>query len=120
MKCEFIKANGSQCNANKTSTSSFCFRHDPANKTVSFRASQKGGSNRSLKGAFGSKVRLKTPTDVQSFLGHVINDVWTGKVPVKVGSSMGFLARCWLDVYEKADLETRVVSLEQKLSQLFK
>lgn len=90
MKCKLIK-NGQNCNANHTKGSKYCFRHDPKNKATALEVSRKGGKNRILKGSFGKKIKLNSADDVKSFLSQVINAVWTGDVPVKVGSAMGFL-----------------------------
>lgn len=116
-QCKVILSTGAACKARPTENSRYCFRHNPVNKKVAKAASQKGGENRRLFGT-GEEIRLESILDVRIFLAQVINDVWTGKVPVKVGSSIGFLTRCWLDVHEKADLETRIADLEAKMTKL--
>ena len=63
-------------------------------------------------------IVLNTPEDVKNFLSEVINGVWAEGIPVQVGSSMGFLTRCWLDTYEKSDLEDRIECLEQKVNRI--
>lgn len=96
----------------------WCFRHNPKTKQKALDASQKGGANRAPIIAFPEELTLKTTKDIQLLLGKVINGVWQGKVPIKVGSSIGFLTRCWLEAYEKAELEKRVNDLETKLATL--
>lgn len=115
MKCQAFKADGTPCQANHITNSNFCFRHDPGTKKASLLASRNGGLNRGLHGPWGQNVKLETPADLKSFLAQVINGVWSGTVPVPVGSSMGFLARCWLDAHEKSQLEVRLDEIEAKL-----
>lgn len=115
MKCVFIKTDRSQCKANTTSSSKYCFRHNEDFREASIVASRKGGLNRRLQGVYGQEIALREPGDVNRFLGNVINSVWTGQVPVQVGTSMGFLARCWLDSYESTKLSDRLKELEEKL-----
>jgi len=115
MKCKKILDNKQRCRAFAQSEKDFCFRHDPENQEVSKLSSQKGGQNRALQGFYGKSVRLNTPEDVKKFLGQVINGVWAEGVPVPVGSSTGFLTRCWLDAYEASDIVKRLDEIEEKL-----
>ncbi len=114
-QCSFIKANKTLCNAKPVKGSTLCFRHNPLFQEAQLVASSKGGRNRRLQGVYGHDITLKTPDDIQLFLGTVINAVWTGKVPVPVGSSMGFLTRCWLDAHEATEVQIRLDNLEKKL-----
>jgi len=98
--------------------SSFCFRHNPDLEEERLNASQKGGLNRRLQGVYGEEVVLQEPRDVRVFLGNVINAIWTGKAPAQLGSSMGFLTRCWLDAYEVTEVDTMIDLIEFRLSEL--
>lgn len=115
MKCKKILNNNQQCHAFAQKGQDYCFRHDPNNETLALQASRKGGENRTLQGVYGHEVSLDTPADVKLFLGQVINGVWTGLVPVPVGSSMGFLTRCWLDTYEVSNVIKRLDEIEEKI-----
>lgn len=115
MKCTYIKTNKEQCKANSMVGTQFCFRHSPRHATKAQKASQKGGANRTPSVTFQEELTLKTTKDIQILIGKVINGVWQGKIPIKVGSSIGFLTRCWLDAYEKAELEKKIDDLEKKL-----
>ncbi len=81
-------------------------------------ASQKGGENRQLKGIYGDNVKLESPEDVKGFFGQVINAVRADSVPIQVGSSMGFLTRCWLDAYEASEVNSRLDQIKDKLNKL--
>jgi len=118
MNCKFIKSDDSSCNAFHTQGSDYCFRHNPDFKEKATLASKNGGENRRLQGVYGKKIGLRTPNDIKSFLGMVINSVWTGKIPVQVGTSMGFLTKCWLEAYEMTDMENRIKKLEAGITDI--
>ncbi|TSC90014.1 MAG: hypothetical protein G01um10145_445 [Microgenomates group bacterium Gr01-1014_5] len=113
--CLFIRTNGLPCKAKTLINGNLCFRHDPDKVSMALNASRKGGENRALQGVYGEPITLKNPDDVKRFLGQVINAVWSEGVPVQVGSSMGFLTRCWLDAYEASDVIKRLDEIEEKL-----
>ena len=116
MKCKKTLKNNQQCQAFALRGQDFCFRHDPEGVSGALQASRRGGENRALKGIYGDPIKLETPNDVKRFLGNVINSVWAEGVPVQVGSSMGFLTRCWLDAYEASDVVKRLDEIEGKIN----
>lgn len=120
MKCKKILNNNKQCEAFAQNNKDFCFRHDPEQNAFAIQSSRKGGENRLLKGNYGDPIKLETPEDVKKFLGVVINSVWSEGIPVQVGSSMGFLTRCWLDAYEASDVIKRLDEIEEKLESYLK
>ncbi len=115
MKCTYIKTNKEQCKANSIVDTQLCFRHSPEHITRAYAASQKGGTNRSPSISFQEEITLRTPKDIQMLISKTINGIWQGKVPIKVGSTIGFLTRCWLDAHEKAEFEKRIEELEKSL-----
>lgn len=101
--CTHIGKDGKNCRARPIKDTSLCYWHSPQMKQSNILASSKGGQNRRLQSAYGDTVELRTPHEVQEFLSNIINAVWTGKIPVQVGTSMGFLAKCWMEAYQKSD-----------------
>lgn len=118
MKCKAIKPDGTVCEANSLRSGIYCFRHSPENKEIGLLASSRGGQNRRLQGQYGTPQRLQSPADVKNFIGMVINSVWAGEIPVPVGTSLGFLARCWLDAHDAAETKGRLDEFEDKLSKM--
>lgn len=117
--CCFVKEDDSNCQAYPTADSAYCFQHNPANAEIRLLASKKGGEGRRpLPEPYGQDVVLESPLDVRTFLGSVINAVWTGKAPAQAGSSMGFLARCWLDAHEASELQDKISGLEKRLDEI--
>lgn len=117
-KCKFVKSNGKLCQAKPIKGYSLCFRHNPLFLEASIVASQKGGQNRALQGQYGSEVILNSTSDVEKFIGVVINGVWIGKVPVPTGTAMGFLTKCWLEAHNSNELDKRVKSLEERIEKV--
>jgi hypothetical protein len=117
MKCQFIKPDGTKCNANAMAGSNYCFNHNPATQKEKHLAVVKGGlapKKFFLKNQ--GEVSLKTAGDAKNFLAKVINAVWVGEIPATpVANTLGFLVRCFLDAYEKAEIETRLDEIEQRL-----
>jgi hypothetical protein len=113
--CAFMKLNGNQCLAKPMKGYEFCFRHNPVFKDKQRTSSQQGGLNRRLQGSFGRRVELKSPNDIKTLLNEAINAVWTGLAPVQVGTSIGFLTRCWLDAYDRTEIEKRLEKIEETL-----
>jgi len=116
MECKSQTINGRACGANAQTGSNYCYRHDPINKEKSLLASKRGGENRRLQEVFGEPVKIESANDVKTFLGIVINSIWTGRAPVQAGTALGFLTRCWLDAYETSELEKRLTEVENKLN----
>lgn len=107
--CSYIGEDGQSCKARPVKGTALCYWHTPRLKQSRMLASSKGGQNRRLQDVYGSAVKLNTPRDVQKFLSGVINAVWTGKIPVQVGSSMSFMTKCWLDAYRAADVDENTI-----------
>ncbi len=109
--CTHIGKDGKNCHARPIKDTSLCYWHTPHMKQSNILASSKGGQNRRLQGAYGDTVELRTPREIQQFLSRVINAIWTGKIPVQVGTSMGFMTKCWLDAYKEAENDENSVNL---------
>ena len=119
MKCKFIKSDGQTCNAHALKDSEYCFTHDPDHQEEKKLAVTKGGLARKHYQVYGEPVSINTPKDIQSLLGLVVSGVWTGEIPSnQPANTLGFLARCWLDAYEKCEIESRMNELEKKVDKL--
>lgn len=118
MKCKTVKANGEKCKANALLQSNFCFRHDKNAKNEANRASVVGGQARRQYTRLGDSTRLRTPKDIQNLMARAINSLWTGKMPASnPAGSLGYLAKIFLEAYEKNELEERIELLEKRLDQ---
>lgn len=115
--CTVIKQTGEQCKAKPLKGTERCFRHTLELKQVNQLASSKGGLNRRLQGSYGQAVELESAKDVKRFIATVMNAVWTGQVPVQVGTSIGFLTRCFLDAHEASNVDEQLTEIEKLLKE---
>lgn len=117
-KCQHIKTDGTKCEAYITNSGIFCFWHDPASEIERKLASQRGGESKQAPEAYGQELNLQTPEDIRLFLGQLINNIWTGKAPMRIAGPLGFLARAWLNSYEVSKMNERLTAIEKKLEAL--
>lgn len=118
-QCTFIKENGLQCEANAILDSDLCFSHNPELEEAKMFAVTKGGLNRKTLEVYGEAVTLETPADIKKLLANTINSILTGKMPAnQPANSIGFLARCWIDIHQMIEQEERMEALEKKLEKL--
>lgn len=118
MKCTYIKPNGERCEAFAIKNSQYCFTHDPSKKEERTLAVKKGGLvKKRILLDNKEEVMLNDLKDAKEFLSRLINDVWKGKIPATpVANTLGFLVRCFIEVYEKSELEERIRKLEEEIT----
>lgn len=118
MKCNAKKSSGQKCEAPALHDGTFCFRHDQKVKDKALQASSDGGHAKRQYIRLGSAVRLKTPEDIKNLMARALNSLWTGKMPSgNPAGALGYLAKIFLEAYEKSELEARIEQLETRLDQ---
>lgn len=118
-QCQFIKQDGLQCEANAILDSDLCFSHNPELEEARMIAVTKGGLNRKHYESYGEAVSLETPADIKKLLANTINSILIGKMPAsQPANTIGFLARCWIDIHQIVEQEERMEVLEKKLEKL--
>lgn len=116
MKCALIKPDGTNCGANAMCGSQYCFRHNERAKSEALQASSKGGKARRQYSCLGKLMRIKKPEDIKRLMEQSINKIWVGEMASNnPAGSLGFLAKIFLEAYEKCDLEERLELLEKRL-----
>jgi len=116
MKCQAKKLDGTPCQAHAMHDSKYCFRHDKKVEGWALQASAEGGKAKRQYHNLGRTMRIQSPKDIKSLMGKAINKLWTGKMPASnPAGSLGYLARVFLDAYEKCELEARLEDLEKRL-----
>ena len=121
MKCKAKKSDGTDCQAKSMHGSNYCFRHNKTVKEQAFKASSNGGKAKRQYHKLGKKVKLETPDDIKKLMALAINSLWTGQMPASnPAGSLGYLAKTFLEAYDKSDLEVRVEELEKRLDSLKK
>jgi hypothetical protein len=121
MKCKANKLDGTRCRANSMNGSNYCFRHNKKVEGQAFQASSSGGKAKRQYHRLGEKMKLETPDDIKKLMAEAINSLWTGKMPASnPAGALGYLAKTFLEAYDKSDLEDRVEELEKRLDSLKK
>ena len=109
MQCKYIKSNQKRCRANAIKGSDFCCRHTPdISEAEKRKISSKGGKN--SHGIFIArplaKINISTAQDVVFLLTDTINNIRTGRISQKAGTSMGYLSFILLFAMKEARLES--------------
>jgi hypothetical protein len=119
MRCKTIKSDGKKCQAYSMRNSQHCFRHSKKTKEKAVEASSNGGKARKQYLDLGKPMRIKTPEDIKILMEKSINKLWTGEIPTSsnFAGSLGYLAKIFLEAYEKSVLEDRMELLEKRLDQ---
>lgn len=121
MKCQFEK-DGKQCNANAMAESKYCFSHNPEASEARLEAITKGGLAKKKEDLIIlDRVELKTCEQVIVLLEDTINRIRkvnkSGEMPLKVASTIGFLATHLLRAIESSDLDKRLEIVESVIFQ---
>jgi len=115
MQCSFIKPDGTQCNANAMSDSTFCYTHNPDISDEEKReAKQRGGQNRAV--AISEPLpplAIVEPNDAVLLIVDTINRVRAGELDIRVANCLGFLTDKLLKAFEVSKLNDRVEIIER-------
>lgn len=108
--------------ANALKKGDYCFRHEKGVKKDALEASSRGGMARKEYLRLGEGMTIKTPEDIKLLIERSINKLWIGEMPTgsNPAGSIGYLAKIFLEAYEKSDLETRLESIEKRIDELTK
>ena len=113
--CEFLKANGERCHAQKLRGSSLCYFHSPEVIVERAEARRRGGLNRNSlgMGETGSYL-IKSPKDVLIVLEDAVNDAMALPNTSEKAKAIGYLSQIILKGMEVTDLEARIKNLEER------
>jgi len=119
MKCKAKRADGGQCQANTIHRGQYCFRHNKEMQPEALQASSNGGKGKRQHTYLGKPMRLKTPEDIKRLMARSINKLWSGEMPASnPAGSLGYLAKIFLEAYEKSELEIRLEAVEKRLEEI--
>ncbi len=114
--CRGTRRDGLPCTAPVTSTSGYCFAHDPERAQDRDDARRRGGQNR----AGAARLRGLVPPrllDTYDRLEKALEEVHTGTLEPRQASAMASLAGAMVKVMTAGELEERVRALEGKVSE---
>ena len=115
MKCEFIKPDGTKCEAHAIKDSEFCYFHNP---DISDEEKRKAQSNGGKTKALTLKeplpaLPLKMPDDAVLLVADTISRVRAGTLDIRTANCLGFLADKLLKAFEIARLNDRLEVIER-------
>ena len=115
MKCEFIKPDGKQCNANAMSEADYCYTHNPDISDEEKReAKQRGGRARALTIANPlPALPIAEPEDAVLLIADTIKRVRAGKLDIRTANCLGFLSDKLLKAFETSRLDDRLEVIER-------
>jgi len=117
MKCEFIKPDGTKCEAHAIKDSEFCYFHNPDISDEEKREAQSNGGKTkalTLKEPLPELV-LAEPADAVLLIADTINRVRAGTLDIRTANCLGFLADKLLKAFEIARLNDKVEMIGQVL-----
>ena len=115
MKCEFIKPDGTKCEAYAIKGSEFCYFHNPDISDEEKREAQSNGGKTkalTLKEPLPELV-LAEPADTVLLITDTISRVRAGKLDIRTANCLGFLSDKLLKAFEVSQLNSRVEIIER-------
>jgi hypothetical protein len=103
-KCQNVKRDGQQCQANPMANSNFCFFHDPSKAKARAAARRAGGIQRSRRVAVLPPDTPDRPArncvDLVELLSDMINKTLRGELDPKISYAVGYLVSIQAKVSE--------------------
>jgi hypothetical protein len=108
MQCTYIKADGTQCNAQAMTQSEFCFSHDPETQEDKELAVRKGGLAPKGKEEPLPPMPITNPTEILALIHDTINRVRTSPMTHHKANCIGYLASIALKTMEVGELDEKL------------
>ena len=116
-QCNFIKDDLAKCTSFAMNRSDFCYRHNPdISEEDKINASSLGGKANSQPEFIETpfpEMKIENYQDVVSILADTINNVRSGKISQKSGSTIGYLSFIMLLAMDKAKKEAKDEKIEK-------
>lgn len=123
--CASLRKDGKPCEAFAVHGSAFCFHHDPGKAAERAAARSAGGKarhGRQVKqpGGLADKVgdrQFRTLADMVILVEIAARSTLNLENSVARNRCLGYLARCWADLYQAGELEERLAALERTVQE---
>ena len=115
MKCEFVKPDGTKCEAHAIKDSKFCYFHNPDISDEEKREAQSNGGKTkalTLKEPLPELV-LAEPADAVLLIADTISRVRAGTLDIRTANCLGFLSDKLLKAFETSRLNDRLEVIER-------
>ena len=119
MKCEFIKPDGTKCEAHAMKNSEFCYFHNPNISDEEKREAQSNGGKTkalTLKEPLPELALIK-PDDAVLLIADTISRVRAGALDIRTANCLGFLSDKLLKAFEVSQLNGRVEIIERVIAE---
>lgn len=115
MKCEFIKTDGTKCEAHAVKGSEFCYFHNPDISDEEKREAQSnGGKTKALRiNEPLPELALTMPDHAVLLIADTISRVRAGTLDIRTANCLGFLSDKFLKAFEVSQLNDRVEVIER-------
>ena len=114
LRCEGTTKRGTPCRSFALPGQARCISHDPARAEAVRAARAKGGAAASrLRSLEGRRAQLDTPARLLRFTSNVIHDTAEGRLNPDTARAVLYGISIASKLVDTADLERRVVALEQ-------
>ena len=119
MRCRAKKNNGERCGANALVGGKYCWFHDPERKESRAVAQKAGGVERTRKIAdqvlsvHEADLELDNTNAVIRLLAQTINQARTGRIGLRVATTVGYLSQILLKALDQGELEKRLEEIEK-------
>jgi len=115
MQCEFIKPDGTQCNANAMRDSEYCYTHNPDISDEEKReAKQRGGQARALTIADPlPDLPINEPNDAVLLIVDTISRVRSGELDIRTANCLFIGSDKLLKAFEVSKLNDKAEFLDQ-------
>ncbi|HEY5533737.1 MAG TPA: hypothetical protein VIL99_02175 [Ignavibacteria bacterium] len=118
-KCNFVKKDGSRCNARAIKGTDYCYFHSNDVPDEVRRAERsKGGKSKVLvipAAQVQTEIKLNNPKQVTKFYSKLVNDVMSGTMDLRLATGVGYLLSGLLKAMELSEIENRISNLEDVL-----
>jgi hypothetical protein len=115
MKCKATTARGDACGSYARADSEYCFTHDPARTAERNAARKKGGKNRAAahSGPYSGPREIRSLADVLRVLDYALAETLLLANGIQRGRLLVAIAGEYTKALQVADLETRIIALEE-------
>jgi len=111
-KCQFIKPDGSRCNAYAQTGSLLCFTHDPDKAQERAIAHRAGGLANKIKADL-EPITIEKSKDVVRLITRTMNELRQGQVDIRIANALFYGANVLLKAFEITEITERLESVEK-------
>jgi len=114
-RCEYIRPDGSHCEAKKMLGSRFCFFHNPEVIAKRLDARRRGGLARHGSTKELGIYEIRRPIDILQVLQDCLNETVSLEASASKSKTIAYIAQVLIRGFEASEIENRLRSLEERV-----